>query len=112
MAHFAQIVDGIVVNVIVAEKEIIDTLPGQWVQTSYNTQAGKHSQGGQALRKNYAGVGFIYDKKRDAFYEPSPYKSWILNEETCHWESPTPYPADGKTYVWDETFKAWIITKP
>ena len=90
MAHFAEIVDGKVVNVIVAEQEYVDTLSGTWVQTSYNTYGGVHKLGGTPLRKNFAGVGYTYDTGRDAFYAPKPFTSWTLNEETCLWEPPTP----------------------
>ena len=105
MSHFAKVVDGIVTNVIVAEQEFIDTyddgIPGEWIQTSYNTNGGKHyapnsrepiEDGGVALRKNYAGIGYTYDKTRDAFYPPQPFPPWTLNEDTCQWEAPVPYP--------------------
>ena len=118
MSHFAKVVDGIVTNVIVAEQEFIDTyddgIPGEWIQTSYNTRGGKHyapdsqdEDGGVALRKNYAGIGYIYDKTRDAFIPPKIYSSWTLNESTCNWEAPTPYPNDGKIYEWNEETTSW-----
>jgi hypothetical protein len=92
MSHFAKVVDGIVTQVIVAEPEFFDTFvdssPGEWVQTSYNTYAGQHPEG-KPLRKNYAGIGFTYDKERDAFIPPKPEDDWVLNEETCLWEEPT-----------------------
>ena len=85
-----------------------------WVQTSYNTRGGKHyapnshtEDSGTPLRKNYAGVNSIYDETRDAFYEPQPYPSWTLNEDTCWWEPPTAYPSDGKDYEWDESSTSW-----
>jgi len=118
MAHFAKIVDGIVSQVIVAEPEFFDTFvdssPGTWLQTSYNTRGGVHynpetgePDGGVALRKNYAGVGFTYDAVRDAFYAPQPYPSWTLNETSCVWEAPVAYPTDGELYIWNEDTQAW-----
>ena len=111
MAHFAKVNNGIVQQEIVAEPEFfntfIDSSPGTWIQTSYNTKGGVHLDGGTPLRKNYAGIGFIYDQVRDAFYEPQPYPSWTLNESTCQWEAPSTYPDDGKMYTWNETTKAW-----
>ena len=116
MAHFAKVDNNIVTQVIVAEPEFfntfVDTSPGEWIQTSYNTRAGEHPEG-RPLRKNYAGIGFTYDKQRDAFIPPKPYESWILNEETCLWESPIPYPQDGKGYKWNEETLSWIkVIKP
>lgn len=111
MAHFAEVVNGIVKRVIVAEQDFIDSgavgIPSRWVQTSYNTYAGKHKLGGTPLRKNYAGIGYTYDEQRDAFIPPKPYPSWNLNEDTCLWESPIPYPNDEKQYIWDETIGNW-----
>lgn len=109
MSHFALVINGIVEQVIVAEQDFIDTLPdaSSWVQTSYNTYGGKHRLGGIPLRKNYAGIGFIYDAERDAFIEPKPYPSWVLNEDECLWYAPTPYPDDGKLYHWDEPSLSW-----
>ena len=111
MAHFAKVQNGLVTQVIVAEPEFfetfIDTSPGEWVQTSYNTRGGEHTLGGTPLRKNYAGIGFTYDRERDAFIPPQPYTSWILNEDTCLWDAPLPYPNDGKQYVWDEQTQKW-----
>jgi hypothetical protein len=106
MAHFAKIENGIVTDVIVAEKELVDTLNGNWVQTSYNTYAGVHTSGGTPLRKNYAGIGFTYDEELDAFIPPKPFNSWILNEETCLWEPPVQRP-DGR-YLWNEQEQNWV----
>lgn len=112
MTHFAKVSDGVVVQVIVAEPEFfntfVDTSPGEWIQTSYNTIGGVHTQGGTPLRKNYAGIGFTYDRVRDAFIPPKPYQSWTLNEETCLWDAPIAYPTDGKVYMWDEQTTNWI----
>lgn len=89
MAHFAQVENGIVVQVIVAEQDVIDSglFGGGWVQTSYNTHGGQHPEG-RPLRKNYAGIGYTYDVKRDAFIPPKPEGDWVLNEDTCLWEEP------------------------
>lgn len=112
MAHFAKVVNGTVVQVIVAEQEFfntfVDTSPGEWIQTSYNTYGGGHTLGGEPLRKNYAGVGFTYDVSRDAFIPPKPYASWLLDEDTCLWGSPTPCPQDGQEYDWDEATLQWV----
>ena len=121
MAHYAKVVNGIVEKVIVAEAEFFDTFvdetPGKWIQTSYNTRGGIHyepnsdtpsSDQSKALRKNFAGIGYTYDKDKDAFYEPQPYASWKLNTTTCRWEAPTAYPSDGKNYDWDESSKSWV----
>jgi hypothetical protein len=81
---------------------------GTWVKTSYNTLGGKHLLGGTPLRKNYAGIGFTYDEGRDAFISPKPFDSWLLDEETCLWQSPVPYPTDGKDYDWDEQTLSWV----
>ena len=79
-----------------------------WKQTSYNTHGGVHRLGGTPLRKNHAGIGYIYDEDRDAFIAPQPYNSWTLNEDTCQWEPPVAYPDDGKEYTWDEATTNWI----
>lgn len=115
MAHFAKVSGGVVVQVIVAEPEFfttfIDTSPGEWIQTSYNTYGGVHATGGTPLRKNYAGVGFTYDRTRDAFIPPKPFASWALNENTCLWDAPVAYPNDSKSYAWDEASTAWTEIK-
>ena len=112
MAHFAKVVDGKVSQVIVAEKEFFDTFvdssPGEWIQTSYNTHGGVHATGGTPLRKNYAGIGFTYDRTRDAFIPPQPYASWVLDDNTCLWNAPVAMPTDGKQYTWDEATTAWV----
>jgi hypothetical protein len=119
MSHFAEInSEKIVQRVLVVEQEFIDTGklgdPENWIQTSYNTRAGVHyapnsntPDGGVALRKNYAGVGYTYDTTRDAFIPPKPYPSWTLDEDTCQWEPPVAYPDDGKKYLWDEDITNW-----
>jgi hypothetical protein len=112
MSHFAKVLDGKVVSVIVAEAEFfetfVDSSPGEWIQTSYNTYGGVHKNGGTPLRKNYAGIGFTYDRVKDAFIPPKPeYASWTLNDETCLWQAPVPMPDDGKIYEWVESTTSW-----
>ena len=111
MAHFAKVNNGIVEQVIVAEPEFFDTFvdssPGQWIQTSYNTRGGVHTNGGTPMRKNYAGIGFSYDANRDAFIPPKPYASWTLNDDTCLWDCPVPMPTDGHRYEWNEEGQVW-----
>jgi hypothetical protein len=113
MAHFARLEDNTVTEVIVVHNNelLVDGVEseakgiefcqalfgGTWIQTSYNG----------TIRKNYAGVGYTYDEIRDAFIAPKPSESWTLNEETCDWEPPTPYPTDGKSYRWDESVQNW-----
>jgi len=113
MAHFAKVLDGKVLNVIVAEQDFIDNFidssAGEWIQTSYNTRGGQHILGGTPLRKNYAGIGFTYDKEKDAFIPPQPYPSWTLDDETCLWNSPIPMPEDGNFYEWNETDQQWEL---
>jgi hypothetical protein len=107
MAHFAEVADGIVVQVLVVpdsqehrgQEFLADDLGlgGTWVQTSYNAN----------IRKNYAGIGMSYDAERDAFIAPKPYPSWVLDEETCQWQAPVAYPTDGIMYEWDEETTDW-----
>jgi hypothetical protein len=112
MGHFAKVVNGTVEQVIVAEPEFfetfVDTSPGTWLQTSYNTIGNVHTQGKEPLRGNYAGIGYTYDQTNDVFYAPQPYPSWILNQSTWTWEAPTPMPTDGKVYTWDEATTSWV----
>lgn len=107
MAHYAKIENDIVVHVIVAEQDYIDTIDGEWIQTSYNTYAGQHKLGGTPLRKNFACLGFTYDRQRDAFIPPKPFNSWILNQDTLLWGAPVALPQDGKDYMWDEATTSW-----
>lgn len=108
MAHFAEIDEnGLVLRVLVVpdaqenrgQEFLADDLGlgGTWVQTSYNAR----------IRKNYAGIGMIYDNTRDAFIPEQPYASWVLNEETCNWEAPIAYPTDGLMYLWNEEITDW-----
>lgn len=125
MGHFAKVVDGKVTQVIVAEPEFfqtfVDSSPGQWLQTSYNTRGGVHYQPdsetpsadqSKALRKNYAGVGYSYDAAKDAFIPPQPFPSWTLDNQTCLWNAPVAYPTDGKYYTWDEATTSWKELTP
>ena len=120
MAHFAKIVENnIVIDIEVVNENHVATeakgiafqknLTGyaHWVQTSKNTLHGVHALGGTPLRKNYASIGGTYDEARDAFIDRKIFPSWILNEETCAWEAPTPMPEDGGYYQWNETTKEW-----
>ena len=116
MAHYAKVEEGIVTSVLVVPDEREDDgqdylrdlgFDGVWVKTSYNTHAGQHAAGGVPLRYNYAGVGFTYDAVRDAFIPPSPYPSWLLDEATCLWVSPVPYPGEG-FWMWDEDAGVWV----
>jgi len=126
MSHYAKVLDGKVIQVIVAEADFfqvfIDTSPGTWIQTSYNTRGGIHyapnsdtPDGGVALRGNYASAGYIYDHLNDVFYAPKPFdrnglpcNSWIISAPTWLWQPPTPAPVDGKQYSWDEPTKSWV----
>ena len=121
MPHYAKVCDGKVVQVIVAGPEFFDTFvdssPGQWIQTSYNTRGGVHydqdgnPDGGVALRGNYAGIGYVYDHANDVFYAPQPFASWSLNKTTWLWDAPIPYPTDGMLYIWDEPTVSWVQIK-
>ena len=126
MGHYARINENnIVEEVIVAKKDFIDTGlkgdPSKWIKTSYNTHAGQHydrnnralPDGLPGLRKNYAGIGYKYDKDRDAFIPPKPYPSWVLNEKTCRWDPPIPEPEVSKNieefvyWHWNEEEQKW-----
>ena len=135
MAHFAKLDENNIVTAVhvVSNKEIlvdgveneqkgidylntIHKLNATWKQTSYNTLKGVHRLDGTPFRKNYAGMGYIYDEVRDAFYAPRPYPSWTLNEATCHWKAPIPYPetspdrhAKDENYSWNEETKSWVL---
>ena len=122
MAHYAKVVDGKVTQVIVAEADFfthfVDSSPGAWIQTSYNTRGGVHygqdgkPDGGVALRGNYAGVGYTYDQANDVFYAPQPFPSWTLDKTVWAWAAPTPMPTEGGPFNWDEATKSWVaITK-
>ena len=112
MSHFAKVTDGKVTQVIVAEKEFFDTYvdstPGEWIQTSYNTQGGKHLLSGTPLRGNYAGIGYTYDRANDVFYAPQPFPSWTISAPDWTWQAPVAMPTDGKQYTWDEASVNWV----
>ena len=120
MAHYAFLDENnIVTEVIVGKDEGEDGIDweahygafrGQVCKrTSYNTRGGEHLEGGTPFRKNYAGIGFGYDSGRDAFIPPKPYASWVLNEDSCLWFAPVPWPDDGKEYLWDESTISWVV---
>jgi hypothetical protein len=130
VSHYAKVQDGVVTQVIVAEPEFFDTFvdnsPGKWIKTSYNIRGGVYydpttnepatdqsviNDDDARLRKNYAGVGFTYDRDRDAFIPPKPYDSWVLNEDTCLYEAPVAYPDDGNDYEWDEETTSWVLVE-
>ena len=115
MTHFAKVFKGKVQQVIVAEPNFFetftDTSPGEWIQTSYNTHGGVHSDGGTSLRKNYASIGYTYDRTKDAFIAPQPFPSWTLDEDTCFWNPPIAHPDDGLLYEWNEENLAWDLVE-
>jgi hypothetical protein len=113
MAHWAEIDENnIVLRVLVGDNNdpngdegyqwLLYNLGGTWIKTSYNATTNR-------FRKNYAGIGYTYDLERDAFIPPKIFASWVLNEETCIWESPVPYPTDGLFYWWNEEMVQWIL---
>jgi hypothetical protein len=118
MSNYAKVLNGLVLEVIVADADFIktfkDTNPGTWLQTSYNTRGGVHygadgqPDGGVAFRANYAGIGYTYDSVNDVFYAPQPYPSWVLNTQTYLWDAPVPYPTTGGPYTWDEATQSWV----
>jgi len=115
MSYFAKLDENNIVTFVTVGRQEDDGLEAElsertgdvYKQTSYNTSGGVHSLGGTPFRKNYAGIGFSYDAERDAFISPKPYDSWLLVEETCQWEAPTPYPDDGVNYSWNEETTSW-----
>ena len=125
MAHYADLDKNNIVTTVIVGKDESDP-PGDWEQyygakrTSYNTRGGVYydpntnepsPDQSKAFRKNYAGVGFIYDPVLDAFIPPKPYASWLLNTNTCQWDPPVPYPNDGKYYRWDEDTQSWVLVE-
>lgn len=120
MAHYAFLDEHYVVTEVIVGKDESNydweahygQFRGQLCKrTSYNTRGGVHSEGGTPYRKNYAGIGYVYDPQRDAFIPPKPYTSWQLDEDTCLWAAPTPMPTDGKMYRWDEDTVSWVETQ-
>jgi len=121
MGHYAKVVDSKVVQVIVAEPDFfntfVDTSPGEWIQTSYNTRGNVHylpnsqePSGQPAVRGNYAGLGYTYDRANDVFYAPSPYASWVMDSATWTWKAPVEMPTEGGPYSWDETAQNWVAS--
>jgi hypothetical protein len=125
MAHFAKLDENnIVIFVTVGaeaddgkEDELFQRTGDVYRQTSYNTRGGVYytpntnepdPDQSKAYRKNYAGLGYAYDATRDAFIPPQPFPSWVLDESSCLWEAPVPYPTDGKRYSWDEDTTSWM----
>jgi len=122
MAHYAFLDENNIVTEVIVGRDEDDLAEGvaSWedyygafrgqrcLQTSYNTKAGEHGNGGTAFRGNYAGIGFTYDEALDAFIPPQPYPSWVLDEEIFSWVAPVPAPTDGKRYDWDEEAGAWV----
>ena len=117
MSHYAQIDNNTVVQVIVADEDFVASGglgdPVAWVQTSYNTRGGVHygadgqPDSGEALRGNYAGIGYVYDSENDVFYAPQPYASWTISNPTWTWTAPVAYPTDGRVYTWTESTQTW-----
>ena len=117
MAHYAFLDENNIVTEVIVGKDEGEV---DWEQhygafrsqsckrTSYNTSGGVHRLGGTPFRKNYAGIGYTYDSERDAFIPPTPYASWLLNEDSCLWNAPVPYPDDGNLYTWDEATLSWV----
>jgi hypothetical protein len=111
MAHYAFLDENnIVIEVItgIDETELIEGLDPETWYGNFRGQTCKRTSYNGNIRKNYAGLGFTYDSELDAFIEPQPYPSWALDEETCKWESPTPYPSDGLAYAWNEQDLDWV----
>ena len=123
MGHYAKVVDGVVSTVITATADFfttfVDSSPGTWIKTSYNTRGGIHyepnvnppvpsADQSKAIRANYAGIGYTYNQANDVFYAPQPYPSWVISAPTWEWQAPVPYPATGGPYYWDETTQLWV----
>ena len=117
MQHFAKVINGVVEQVIAIDSEMLATGhwgdPSDWVETCPYTYGNAHSEGGEPLRKNHAQVGGSYDKDKDVFIPPKPFPSWVINEDTCLWEAPTPRP-EGivAPLMWDEATLSWITVQP
>jgi hypothetical protein len=129
MASFAKIENNIVTTVVSVVNEVLHDANGIeqeqlginflrtlynepnaiWKQTSYNTHGGVHNNNGTPLRKNHAGIGYTYDSQRDAFIPLKPFNSWVLNEQTCNWEAPIPYPNNDNQYTWNEENQNWTL---
>ena len=124
MAHFAKLDSNNIVTFVTVgrqeddgkEQELCDRTGDTYRQTSYNTKGGIHydpetnepsADQSKAFRKNYAGKGYTYDETRDAFIQPKPYPSWVLNETTCLWDAPVAMPDDENRYNWNEDTQSW-----
>jgi len=128
MSHFAKLDENNIVTFVTVGRQEDDGLEAEltartgdvYKQTSYNTRGGVHydpetgepsEDQTKALRFNYAGIGFTYDEERDAFIPPKPFESWVLDENTCLWVAPVPYPEDGEDYTWDEESTSWTLVE-
>ena len=112
MAHYAFLdSENIVTEVItgIEETELIEGLDPETWYGNFRGQTCKRTSYNGNIRKNYAGIGYSYDPARDAFIPPKPFNSWLFDEQTCRWESPTPYPTDGSAYTWNEAETAWEL---
>ena len=118
MASWAELDENnVVINLTIGDNNdpdegyqwLIDNLGGRWVQTSFHTRGNKHKLGKEPFRKNYAGIGYIYDEERDAFIPPKPFSSWSLDEETCLWEAPILKPNETDIFDWDEENQKWVF---
>lgn len=111
MAHYAFLDENNIVTEIIVGIDETETIEGLDTETWYGqfrNQTCKRTSYHGNIRKNYAGIGFTYDSERDAFIPPKPFSSWLLNEETCLWDAPIPYPTDGDIYSWDENNQQWV----
>jgi hypothetical protein len=115
MAHYAFLDDNnIVIEVItgIDETELIEGLDTETWYGNFRGQVCKRTSYNGNIRKNYAGIGFTYDPELDAFIPPKPFDSWVLDEDTCQWQAPTPTPTDGLAYSWNEQMVAWVLAEP
>lgn len=115
MAHFARVINGEVVQVIVADEDKITSgelgNPETWYRTSYNTLNGTHPEN-RPFRYNFAGIGYTYNEELDAFIPPKPYPSYTFDEGNMSWAAPVTYPTDGNLYLWDEDTTSWVEQAP
>jgi hypothetical protein len=115
MAHYAFLDDNNIVTEVITgidETELIEGLDTETWYGNLRQQVCKRTSYNNKIRKNYASIGFTYDVELDAFIAPKPFDSWILDEATCQWEAPTPYPNDGLFYYWNEAITSWVIAEP
>jgi hypothetical protein len=112
MAHYAFLDENNLVTEVITgidETELIEGLDTETWYGNFRGQVCKRTSYNGKIRKNYAGYGYTYDSARDAFISPKPFDSWILDEQTCRWEAPTPYPNDGSIYLWNESELVWNL---